>query len=131
MVWLSTFHEKKTQEIIITGCIFFHVDPKRWFWPKIQKKLLFLACSSERINLFQRCHFLDIFRQFQKSINIACSMSESVTNGCNKNVTPFSGHDDFFKPMILNTVLVKLKIFVKSACLHQRQMWSFSTLVLN
>ena len=92
----------QNQENKYTRCIFFNESPKRL----ILIKFIFSRLSSTLIwnaKLIQKVAFPTIFRRFQKFKNIACSMSQSVTKCCNKNVAPYSGRDKISLPMILNT----------------------------
>ena len=73
----------------------FYVGPKRRIRLKLTLSRLF-TCSSEIPNLFQRWQFEILDRKFQNFKNIACSMLRFFTKWCNKNVAPFSGHDNFF-----------------------------------
>ena len=75
-VWFSPsrYQEKPT------GSPFFNVGPKRRFLLNKYLFVTFLARSSEMLDFFEGWHFQDIVRSIQKSKNIACSMSQSVTN---------------------------------------------------
>ena len=96
---------RRNHKYISTGCLIFNVGPKRCFLLRIIC-LTFLTRLSEMLDFFGGWHFHNIFRRIQKSLNIACSMSQSVTNWHNKNVAPFSGIDSKKNlPLILNTDL--------------------------
>ena len=83
----------KSQEKNYTRCIFFAIGPKPWVWLKFTlsslSSTLIWNTKLVRKVAFSR-YFVDQFR------NIACSMSQSVTKWCNKNVGPYSGRDHLF-----------------------------------
>ena len=79
---------------ISTYCLIFNVGQKHWF----------LACSFKMLDLFKGWNFQDVLKLLQKSKNIACSISQSVTNWCNKKVALYFCHGTETYPLswILN-----------------------------